>query len=1035
MILSLVIVASIGALPVAIAVGTLSGVNLQDQVFLADRIIGGDAKILEQFLGGIPIQRIPGPASGPMEVVVGLEGRSLAAEQAYRLTRGMPTLDSAGQRAYVASLRVSQATLRATFEAAGARVLHSYQIVYNGIAVSADLATLQKIEAVPDVKRILPTAIYEIQLDNSVPFIFGGQTNADLGADGSGVTIAIIDSGIDYEHIDLGGSGVVADYTSNDPTTIADGGFPTTKVIDGFDLVGENYDARGFHVTLRPTCSSTPVPDPDPLDINGHGSHVAGIAAGIGAGAVDQGVAPGASLLAFKIFSGCALDGTASTSTTNIVAALEMAVDPDGDGDTSDHVDVVNMSLGGAFGRDTELGSVATNAVVDIGTFVAASAGNSGNLPYITGAPAAAGKAISVAAGNDPGVTAQLVNVANSAGADGNYESLEAAFTPPLSVTGTKTGLAIKLGAVGSAAARLCSALPAGTLTGKIPLIERGVCTFQAKITNAETAGAIAAVVYNNAASAGPIVMGGTAAGIPAVMVGNANGILISGAIDADTTFTLDPTNLLSLQNRLQSFTSRGPRFGDTALKPDITAPGGIIFSVDVGSGSGGVSLSGTSMSSPHIAGVAALLKELYPTWTNAEIKAVIMNTATNASPGGGVPYPLSLMGAGRVRVDVAVDAESMVLPGSASFGVLERDATGIQAFNAQLEVHNKGSATKKFSLSSAFLFAADNEGSVAFTHPSTLQVGPGGSKSFNVGLRINFNALAPEQVFEEYEGFLTLTETTSGGDVLRVPIHVVPLARSSAEATDDTIVLPGETGFTVANDGIRSTPVAVYQSGMKDMNEDLIIEGPGMPNDPDDWFDIRHIGARKVSATTAAFGLSQYGIRNVPSMMVTEVYIDVNGGGPDFVVQAADAFLFGLATGFTGQMVSGVFPLPSGSGSLQFNINSDRNVAWQEVPLLISGAGSMNALPGPDVTAADPDFDYFAVTYDLETGSFDVSPTLNFNFISPALAGAPNFIASVAAGGSAGVTVVGGVDGTLLVIYRNNKVQHPSQLITIDAP
>src|SRR5205823_13371757 len=112
-------------------------------------------------------------------------------------------------------------------------------------------------------------------------------------------------------------------------------------------------------------------------------------------------------------------------------------------------------------------------------------------------------------------------------------------------------GPAVQLGAVGSADARACRALPAGSLIGKIPLIERGVCTFRTKVLNAQNAGASAVVVFNQIPAADPIVMGGSGGciTIPGDMLGNLDGIAVSGAIGAGTTFTMDPANTLSIPN------------------------------------------------------------------------------------------------------------------------------------------------------------------------------------------------------------------------------------------------------------------------------------------------------------------------------------------------------------------------------------------------------------------------------------------------------------------------------------------------------
>src|SRR5256712_1076303 len=512
-----------------------------------------------------------------------------------------------------------------------------------------DRAALYQISGLPGIVRIQPTQLAALELDNSVSFILGGKTYAQLGADGTGVRIAVIDSGIDYTHAALGGAGDPAIYAANNPTLIEAGTFPTAKVIGGTDLVGEAYDARGARAPGG-LCTATPAPDPDPLDINGHGTHSSDTAAGIevkdasGKVLTPHGVAPGASVYAIKIFSGCASDGTASTSTANVVAAIEWAMDPNHDGDTSDHADVINMSLGGAFGRDTEASSIASNAAVNLGVIVVASAGNGGNIPYITGSPAAASGAISVAAGNDPGVKLQLLTVAGSGAANGTYESVPGAFGPTLVDTGTKTGPTSFVG-------QACTALPAGSLTGQIPLIERGTCFFVVKVKNVQTAGAMAAVVYNNVAG-DPIVMGGTDATItiPSVMVGNANGLAIRGALGASSTFTLDPASQVSIENRLAPFTSRGPRFNDAAIKPDVTAPGVAILSAEVGTGTEATPVSGTSFSSPHVAGAAALLRPIHPRLTVAEIKSLLMDTATDARPDAATPHFRCPIGAGPVR-------------------------------------------------------------------------------------------------------------------------------------------------------------------------------------------------------------------------------------------------------------------------------------------------------------------------------------------------------------------------------------------------
>src|SRR6185312_14469723 len=160
---------------------------------------------------------------------------------------------------------------------------------------------------------------------------------------------------------------------------------PTAKVVGGFDFAGPTYNAD--------VAGSTPTPDPDPLDGNGHGSHVAGTAAGFGVtGSIGPGVAPEALLYALKVFND-------TEGSTNLVSeAIEWALDPNHDGNMKDHLDVINMSLGSPFGDPDDPSAISAENAADLGVIVVASAGNEGEFPYITGAPAVAPGAISVAA-------------------------------------------------------------------------------------------------------------------------------------------------------------------------------------------------------------------------------------------------------------------------------------------------------------------------------------------------------------------------------------------------------------------------------------------------------------------------------------------------------------------------------------------------------------------------------------------------------------------------------------------------------------
>jgi subtilisin family serine protease len=166
----------------------------------------------------------------------------------------------------------------------GAREIYRTQRVINGIAVRVAAKDFDALRATAGVKTVHILVPEYPTNETSIPFLrlpdlWGGTTgvpNLPAGLTGTGVRIGIIDTGIDYQHANFGGTGALADYQANNRTVITDGTFPTAKVVGGFDFAGDAYNG-----------SNTPAPDPDPMDCNSHGTHVAGTAAGLGV--VDDG--------------------------------------------------------------------------------------------------------------------------------------------------------------------------------------------------------------------------------------------------------------------------------------------------------------------------------------------------------------------------------------------------------------------------------------------------------------------------------------------------------------------------------------------------------------------------------------------------------------------------------------------------------------------------------------------------------------------------------------------------------------------------
>lgn len=595
--------------------------------------------------------------------------------------------------------------LVAQVEARGGVLVDHYASLLRGLLVAGDEASAASWRALPGVLGVVEAPRARADLARAGPHI-GADRLRNMGPySGKGQVVAVLDSGIDYGHLALGGHGDPDLYRGNDPERIEAGSFPTAKVLGGVDLAGSAYAAD---CPLFPppelVCSRFPQPDDDPVDevyldgmeFQGHGSHVAGIVASVGAAAageppVAEGIAPGASLLAIKVFGSPRSSGDQVVGETALtVSGLEWLARHNL-GEALDHgipaqdprgvrlpVTVLNLSLGTPYGSQGQVYDQLLGRLTALGITVVASAGNGGDLPFVTGGPGLSRHALSVAAGFGPEQSQPRLSASWPEGslAIGGLEAGEL-LTPRLPREGLSE---LPLAYVGDACPGPDGSTvpPAEETRGKIALIARGGCFFTQKLARVQDLGALAAVVFSTG-GAPPLVMRGDCGRLhghcyrlPAVMIDQATGERLRALRQSgkDLRATLDLESLPEFTDRIAVGSSRGPaaRRG-FPLKPQVTAPGAAVWSVAAGSGDEGLLRGGTSMAAPQLAGLVALLAEARagraPLLGPLDLAALVMNQARPQIHGGaGAAVATARQGAGLPDAPAAALAPVLIRAG-----------------------------------------------------------------------------------------------------------------------------------------------------------------------------------------------------------------------------------------------------------------------------------------------------------------------------------------------------------------------------------
>jgi len=732
----------------------------------AAQLVPIDRHALPRLRAGV-VQVPRGHARGRVRVIVTLKlpplaaafGRSPAAFAGRRLD-----VATASSRAYLARLdaaqRVAVARLRRAIPEA--TVSRRFRIVLDGVTVSLPVRRLPRLAALGFVRKVYPSMRYTLSLDRSPSLIGADALHAATGARGQGMKIGVVDDGVDQTNPFFNPAGY--SYPSGFPK--GDTAFTTPKVIVARAFPGPGSGARGRL----------------PLDRQEsfHGTHVAGIAAGdegtnAPAGADHppvtglSGVAPRAWIGNYRVFTIPTPIGDV-VNTPEIVAAFESAV--------ADGMNVINFSGGGPESDPS------TDATIEMARNTAAA----GVVPVIAAgndrddfglgsvaSPGTAPAAITVAAVTNNHVFAPALSVTAPSAPDTLRQiPIEKASTPAAWSVSDQTLVDVGsvVGTNGQPVERhLCGPpenpngpvqpLPSHSLDGAIVLVSRGLCTFTSKADRAKAAGAIGIVLVDNRpGNPNPIPI---RLSIPAGMISDLDGARLRDYLAgtsgrAPVRIGNDPLDIENGRGDVMtSFSSAGPTDFGHLLKPDVSAPGGQILSSTLPEFTGGSPFAvfdGTSMATPHVAGSAALLLQLHPTWSAQQVKSALVSTAGPAWSDTAQTHeaPVLLEGGGLVNLPRAANPLVFTDPTSLSFADLDVNG-GAQTRSQVVHLTDANGGVGTWVVSVA---PQSSSAGATVDVPGTITLAPGGETDFTVAVRASADAAKGDDY-----GFVVLRQGT----------------------------------------------------------------------------------------------------------------------------------------------------------------------------------------------------------------------------------------------------------------------------------
>ena len=597
-------------------------------------------------------------------------------------------MQQARGRTVRAQVAASQAHVREAIAAQNIPLIGSVDLIANALFIAASDDQAEELRTLPGVRYVQRMPRLKLAMTKALDLVsaqaawntLGGAQNA-----GAGVKIAILDTGLDNNHPAFQDSSLptLPGYPKCAP---ADCPYANRKIIAVRSYVGQL-------VSVYP--DSTRPDDLTPRDRVGHGTAAAMIAAGVRvdspAGSMS-GIAPKAYLGNYKIFGSPGVNGD-FTFGDLVITALNAAFD--------DGMDIATISTGSPalYGVSETICKGICDVFADgirtairRGMTVVISAGNDGEIgnqvPTLgtIASPATAPEAITVGASTNSHRFLASVRVAGAPQSAGNIPAIFSADGPKL--VGPLTA-PIKDVSKLQDDGKACAPLASGSLAGSIALIERGTCTYSTKVFNAQNAGAVGVVLFQGSGDFLFAIDGLTGTGIPLALIGNTAGKAIKDFLvtSANANAVMNPAlvEASATADEVAYFSSQGPTIVDLLIKPELVAvganiytatqkldPNGILFDP-----SGYTTTQGTSFAAPLVAGALALVKQKNPNATPAQLKSLVVNTASNTitdydyNNNPVTPARVTAVGAGKLHAGNAVTSNVAVDPATISFGAI----------------------------------------------------------------------------------------------------------------------------------------------------------------------------------------------------------------------------------------------------------------------------------------------------------------------------------------------------------------------------